>query len=299
MRSTLAAAAAMLFALSASAAGPFQHFQPDYTFSNGKLFASKTPRGETRYEYKDGRLSRKILPKGGTIDYYYDRVGKPVEVRFSNGLVRTYQYNRAGKLQQIIGSNGFNKIFIDPSGVNVLLITGPGNYRLDLTTIAKRVRGAHAGAMMTLRPRALAEKLEDGSSDCTSNFYETSSACESGGDHTGDAYGGGGDAWGGGDYWGGDVGGGEYGDDTGYASEDDDAGYWPDNGPDSGGADPPDHGSRGDNKYLLCMSGVCEPANKNFRKWCADAVPYDYPKCLDATAKEYFRCERQCRYESY
>jgi YD repeat-containing protein len=313
----LAAIAALCYAAMAGAAEPptLKYIRPEYLADHGKIFAAKTAKGVTKYEYSDGKLVRKILPKGGTIDYYYDRAGKITESRFSSGLVRTYQRDRAGKLVRIVGSNGYTKTVRAPNGAKVLVITGPKDYKLDLTAVRASSRASMVSAMSALRGTKVRPTLTDaggGGGGCTSSIFDVSADCSNDSGEDGGGGGGGDDS----DSWDGDSGAGEYGDDSGYVADEDedwsgdsgvgaygdDSGYPSDaesgGGSGSGGQEPV---SNGNAAYLTCMASTCEIANREFRDFCDSAVvpPHEKEVCNRHTVIAYFRCERECWRTSY
>ncbi len=304
MRKFLTALAALCYCYAAHATpSTFKGIHPDHTYEDGRLKFVKSSKGVTKFEYRDGKVSRKILPDGRTIDFYYGRDGKIMETRFSSGLVRTYQRNRAGQLIQIVGSNSYTKTLRDTTGAKVLLFTGPNGYRNDLTEILRKTEKSILARMIKFggaKVRPLVQKSEDGGGSCGFWTVDTGYDCFGNG--------GGGDG-GGGDYWGEDVGGGEYGDDSGDDYDDDtwggDTGYGGSGGEGSGGGTPTfppaPPNSNGDNAYYSCMTRVCEPANKRFREFCGTGhvPPNHYARCMNATVKEYFNCEVDCRYRSY
>ncbi len=305
MKRYLAALAALCHTCLAGAGEPavLKNMRPDYTYAQGKILAAKTAKGVTQYEYKDGKLARKWLPGGRTIDYYYDRNGKLVESRFSTGLVRTYQRDRLGRLRQIVGSNGYTKTLRGPAGEKMLVITGPKNYRLDLTSVVQKQHKSTVSALAAMRGTTVRSLLEH-SDGCTMKRFsdsgaEVGSECGEGGAWFGDPWAD--------DPWGGDVGAGEYGDDSGYAADEDeqwDGGY---GGTDTEwiggelGSRPPERGGpRGNLAYQACMATVCEPADIKFRDVCDNhAPPQDRVVCNRATVQVYFWCEADCRRRSY
>ncbi len=324
MRSLLAALAAFLLlgpagATEPAARAPSIHdkFRFDSTYENGRIMRLKTPRGVTRYEYgKEGRLARKILPGGVTVDYYHDRDGKLVETRFSTGLVRTSHYDRDGMLAKIVGSDGYILNASGPKGLRTVVVTGPKEYRVDLTPVIEKGKTSYASMMGKLRPKAL--MISSGGvgagGGCEITWWGDM-ACDAsdGGDYGGgsgydDGWGGGGD---GGDEWGGDQGAGDYGDDAGYGGDEDAGGDWGGEQGDAGAGSGSgyEHGggsggggwgeSPGDRVYLRCMETNCEQQNRDFREFCAKEINGNKEMCYRYTAKYYFQCERQCWYQSY
>ncbi len=337
MRRLLAAIAAMSFLYPAGAAEPAapapsisSKYRIDPTYEDGRLLRLKTPRGVTRYEYgRDGKLSRKILPKGVTIDYYYDRAGKLVESRSSSGLVRTSQYDRQGMLAQIVGSDGYVLNASGPKGNRTIVITGPKAYRVDLTPMINMARKTYASKMMG-KKRPAPMLIGGGGSGCGYSWDGTISCEESDGGDYGDggAYGDGwyDDGWGaagdddygaaeddngsgwtddGGDSGWAEDGGGE--DDAQYgAAEDDDGGYGNDSGEgggeppgaDTGGPWPPERSaSPGNNGFMRCMVD-CDRADVYMKQYCRVAAA-NKPVCDEVALRTYFSCDRRCRYENY
>ncbi|WP_426106043.1 hypothetical protein [Massilia sp. TSP1-1-2] len=305
MRRVLAAVAALTFLCSAraqEAAKPppsvIDRFHFDTTYEHGRLLTLKTPRGITKYEYApSGKLSRKILPTGITIDYFHDRDGKLVETRFSNGLVRTRYYDRNGKLSKIIGSDGYVLTVTGAGQSRSVVVTGPNNYHFDMTPIIQKGRTSYAAMMGKSRPHAM---LADsgGGGGCSGSWWgEAGCDWYDGGDFGGsgsydDGWGAGADEWNDNDDvaadWGVGNGEGEYGDDPWYGGA----------GPGSMDSDPllP---SPGDYNYMRCMQSNCENQNVDFRAICAREPVQNQEMCYRYTAKYYFKCERECWYASY
>lgn len=292
------------------------HF--DTSYEQGRLLKLKTPRGVTRYEYDpSGKLSRKILPAGTTVDYFHDRDGKLVETRFSNGLVRTRHYGRDGKLATIISSDGF-VLTVTGAGLNRrIIVTGPKDYRFDMTPVIQKGRSSYASAMGKVRPKALLADSGAGSggSDgaCSASWWgEAECDWAGGGDFGGggsydDGWGEAADEWGGGagndghdaPYsgsggddvaadWGGENGAGEYGDVPGIEY-----------GAPGAMASDPLLPSPGDYNYMRCMQSNCENQNVDFRRVCSREPVQNQEMCYRYTAKYYFKCERECWYASY
>ena len=173
------------------------------TYENGQIVSSRARGRTTKYEYVNKQISRKTLPNGTTVDYYYDRAGKVQETRFSTGLVRTVHYDRkTGRMSQITGSDGFSMILggTVKTGLTAI-ITGPGNYHLDITPKLK----ATAKAMPGPKKAALTGDMntpslmgnDGGSGGCTWNWgvlIPTGSCDFEGGGWGGDWGGGYGDA---------------------------------------------------------------------------------------------------------
>ena len=280
----------------------------------------RTPRGVARYEYDQaGRLVRKNLPKGVTVDYYHDRDGRLVETRFSTGLVRTRHYERNGKLSHIVGSDGYTLTVKGSGKTRSVVVTGPKQYSADIARIHRKGQSAYAAMIGRMRPGALLMQA-DGDGGCTFNWWGNLECDLAGGSYddswgAGDWGGGGdgdGDGWSGGvvDEWGGDVGAGEYGDDAGYESGhdtgveagggdhgDSGSGHWDGWGAGNNGAGDP--GSPGNNAYMQCMAVSCERQNQDFREFCSREPAKDQEMCYRYTAKYYFKCERECWYKSY
>ena len=321
MRSVLAAVAALSLLCSATTAEPakpapsaIKRFQFDATYEQGRVLKLKTPRGVTKYEYNPaGKLSRKILPTGITIDYFHGRDGKLVETRFSNGLVRTRHYDRSGRLSKIIGTDGYVLTVAGAGPARSVVVTGPKDYRFDLTPIIRTGRTSYASMMGKFRPKALviASGRDQG---CTSSWWADTDCDWSGaGDYEGggsydDGWGTGADEWGGdagyaGDGsgvvhapdddfaydWGGDAGAGEYGNEAGGGS----SGDW------AGAGGDPLLPSPGDYNYMRCMQTNCENQNVDFRRVCSREPVQNQEMCYRYTAKYYFKCERECWYASY
>jgi YD repeat-containing protein len=271
-------------------------------YHDGQLLKLRTPRGVTRYVYApDGKLSRKILPGGVTVDYLRDREGRVVETRFSTGLVRTSHYDRDGKLSHIVGSDGFVLRASGPAGARTVQVTGPGNYQVDMTPMFKKGGATYASQMGSRHPRALSKMIDD---DGGCGFLENGdNSC----DWSGDGWGGGGGDGGDGsgqDEWGGDTGAGDYGDDAGYIADDDTGGErWGGGGDYAGtdfGNDPTGvPGSPGDLGYLRCMAAVCEVKNREFKDFCSGESPRNQELCYRVALRHYLTCERKCWYENY
>lgn len=145
-------------------------FHFDTIYEHGRLLKLKTPRGVTKYEYNpSGKLSRKVLPGGATIDYFHDRDGKLVETRFSNGLVRTRDYDRNGKLSKIIGTDGFVLTVTGVGLARSVVVTGPRDYRFDMTPIIRKARTSYASMMGRSRAKAMLIS-RDGDSGCSGSW---------------------------------------------------------------------------------------------------------------------------------
>lgn len=341
MRRLLAALLALSFLYPAGAAEPVKpapslssKFRIDPTYEDGRLLKLKTPRGVTKYEYgRDGKLTRKILPKGVTVDYYYDRSGRLVESRFSTGVVRTSDYDRQGRLAQIVGSDGYVLNASGPMGKRTIVITGPKDYRVDLTPMINMARKSYASKMMGKnRPRPMVSSAGGSNSGCEET-WNGDTTCDG---FDGGEYGGGGDYGEGGyDDWGAaedDAGYGEaedavadgeddydydYDYDSGYGEaedavadgEDDDSGYGEAEdedgadageppGADTGGPWPPQRSSSpGDNGFLRCMVD-CDRADVYMKQYCRVAAA-NKPVCDQVALRTYFSCDRRCRYENY
>ena len=326
MRKVVVALAALSLC-SASATEPakpaapvINRFHFDTTYEQGRLLKLKTPRGVTRYEYDPtGKLTRKVLPHGITVDYYRDRDGKLVETRFSNGLARTRYYDRQGKLSRIIGSDGFVLTVSGAGAGRSVVVTGPKDYRFDMTPVIQKSRTSYASMMGKLKPKAMLIAGGGGGGCSAAWWADVNCDWNDGGDFGGGDGGGGGggydDGWGsgtdewGGDYsgdssadtgegsavddgvatdWGGENGVGEYGDDPGRPS-----GRWGEIAGD------PLLPSPGDYNYMRCMQTNCENQNVDFRRVCSREPVQNQEMCYRYTAKFYFKCERECWYASY
>jgi YD repeat-containing protein len=323
MKSSLAAVVALSFLVSAQASdlAPPIKFRYDTTYEHGRLLKLKTPRGVARYEYDQaGKLRRKILPKGVVVDYYHDRAGRLVETRFSTGLVRTRHYDRDGKLTHIIGSDGFTLTVNGAGNARTVVVTGPNNYRADLTPLLKKARTTYASKIGTLPPQALFAPGGSADGGCSISMWG-GLECDFGDGGGYDDSWGGGDSGAGADEWAGDSGAGEYGDDSGYGSDtgagsdyggggnghsegggyggNDDTTDWDGMDGGAGGEQAPDPGSPGNNVYLQCMTVNCERQNQDFREFCSRELPQHQEMCYRYTAKYYFKCERECWYTSY
>ncbi len=323
MRKVLAAVAAFSLICSAAAAEPAKpapsavnRFHFDTTYEQGRLLKLKTPRGVTKYEYNPaGKLSRKILPTGVTIDYFHDRDGKLVETRFSSGLVRTRHYDRHGRLSKIIGSDGYVLAVSGVGPARSVVVTGPKDYRFDMTALVRKARTSYASMMGKLRPKAMviANGADKG---CTSSWWSDTDCDWSGaGEFDGgsiydDGWGSGADEWGGGgaasdgsdvvdagdDDLAGDWDGGDWAGSGGEGDDFDESGNG--SGSEWAGGDPllP---SPGDYNYMRCMQTNCENQNVDFRRVCSREPVQNQEMCYRYTAKYYFKCERECWYASY
>jgi YD repeat-containing protein len=268
----------------------FDQLRPSYVFEDGKLTSSSMPRARgrsTKYEYNGTQLTRKTLPNGTTVDYYYSRDGKLVETRFSTGLVRTLHYDRkTGNLAQIVGSDGYSLTLgysiDDPKATPSLIVTGPKNYRLDLTSKLQSV--TTKAILNVVQPRG--------------NGKSAVAADGGGGGFCGGAdYGSDYCDWGGG----GDGGGAEGGSDA-SGEGDGNAGEGGDAGAAGTGWDAPGQGDgegdkRADDRmaYERCMASICDPADTTFRRLCNAEPANKRAICHDAADREYWSCERGCR----
>lgn len=123
--------------------GRMINMKPELVMQNGVLISSTMPSGTTKYEYNGKQLVKKLLPNGVSVDYFYDRSGRFVEARFSTGLVRTAHYDRTGRLTVVIGSDGYNvNLTGRGSRDGTAVVTGPNDYRFDMTPKLKEVRQA-------------------------------------------------------------------------------------------------------------------------------------------------------------
>lgn len=169
--------------------------QPKFVYADGLLRAATTVWGTSKYTYENGKISTKTNPDGTLLTYSYDRLGKLDEIRFSTGLVRRAQYDENGKLSAIAGSDGYTLVYGGTGPADVTLtVTGPENYRRDLTSLARTQT-----VQSSLQTKATVEEGTLPSADLI-DFGGFAYAADCGGEWGG---GGGGGDWGGGNWGGG------------------------------------------------------------------------------------------------